>query len=83
MLARVAGFEMDRLLALVVMCRRLRMFVRRGPVTVLRMFVIRIRMSVQRGNLGGTANEGEADHDGEEALHEASLWKRGLRVKPD
>lgn len=85
-LARVAGFDMRRVIVLVLMGRFMRrelgMFVGSRPVMVLGMFVLGIRVSVQRGDIGGNGSEGEADHDGDEALHKASVWNRRLRVKP-
>jgi hypothetical protein len=76
---------MRRVMVLVLMRRFMRrdlgMFVRGRPMTVPGMLVIGIRVSVQRGDVGGSAYEGEAGHDGDEALHKASVWNHGLRVK--
>lgn len=48
---------------------------------VLGMVVIGVLMDVQRGGLAGSANHGQADHNGDHALHNPSVWKDSLTVK--
>jgi hypothetical protein len=52
-----------------------------GSVIVLGMIVIGIRVGMQRGHLADDADKSERDSDGEQALHEPSLWKLGPTVK--
>lgn len=88
---RAAHNERHRVLAgvarlhvhfLIVLVRsRLRVLVWREPVLVLGMIVIGVRVHVQRGRLASSASQGDADQDGEQALHRQSVWKEGRRVK--
>ena len=83
MLAGVARLEMHRIIILIRIMMRggLWMLVCGGTVLVLWVIVRRVGMGVQRGDLGHNAYEGEADHEGEDALHSASVWKHRAAVK--
>ena len=78
MLAWVAGFEMSPGIFAVLLWSGARMLVRSRAVMVLRVIVAGVRVGVQRKNRDGRADEGEADHKGDEALHGTSLWKAGV-----
>ena len=77
---RVAGLEMNPVIIVAPICDGW-MLVSSRAVMVLRVFVVRIRVGVQRRHLDGSADDREADQNGDEALHEASLWKPAPVVK--
>jgi hypothetical protein len=74
--AGVAGLEVRRPIALLVMRGRMIVLVRGGPVVMLRMIVIGVQVRVQRRELAGGRGQRESEQDCRYAMHKRECMRR-------